>query len=205
MRRCPYGLYGRSNLTVTIPHVSDKDRQGHATSWLDAYPDSEAIKFAENANDIGAPSGLDQRAAETQVSNAEAAHPQYEYSRPFTFGGVPPTAPAPYTIRAPFNGPAEVCITSVTFAGTSLFGLITDADSVSVPSDTATLGNGQWSVIVAGNAISTIMGTDNWYPLAQETSLKLWVSGNGSGTKALWVNVQFRRRLTPVGTPYLGG
>lgn len=188
---------------MTIPHVSDRDRPRRATDWLNAYPASEAILYAENANDLGAPSPLDQRVAEAHVESTDAAPPQYEYSRPFTVGGVPATLP--YKLLCPFDSPAEVCITSVAFAGPTLFVLISDADSLSLPSDTASLGNYQWSIVVVSNVLTTIPMQENWYPLAQQTPLCVYVGGNGSGTKSAWVNVQFRRKLTPAGVPWLGG
>ncbi len=159
------------------------------------------MRHAENVDDLDEPSRLDLKVAQLHTQ-LDAPTPAWEYSRPLTFGGVP--ASTPYTFITPFDTPCEVCVISFVSAGaTAIFGLLTDTDSIAAPADTAVLGNTGWSLAFAAAAITTVPMVENWYPVMQGQPLKLYVSG--AGTKALWVNVQYRHRLTPAGVQTLGG
>ncbi len=138
--------------------------------------------------------------------HALAAHvrPEYEYTSPIAFGGLP--AGSPFACPVPFSGPCEVAVVMVTALGNETGNVLltteqnASAQFVSV-TGTATLAPTPFALIIS-TLNSTVAPPITWYPLSGNTSIYFALSSNY--TKSVFAMVQFRRRINPAGVPQFG-
>lgn len=171
----------------------------------------EATADADDAHETGHDlPRLLEKTAELK-SLIQALRPEYEYTGPRTVGGVP--ASTAYAIMVPFTTPAEVSIVMVTAtdANSVTATLSTDPNLDILASGSASMtasldGNQSFLVIASPQTLASspasITGPANWFPV--QGGSELFVRVGGSGSKAAYFVLQFRRRINPSGVPNQG-
>ena len=139
----------------------------------------------------------------------QALRPEYEYTAPLSFGGVPVTT-KPYSLYVPFGGPCEVSvICATTFdAGDQNLVLTTESGlnvtDIAGTSITMSLdGNQRFYLPLALNGanVGTVALAPCWFPLEAQ---QLYLYVGGAATKSAFITLQFRRRINPAGVPNPG-
>ena len=138
----------------------------------------------------------------------DASRPMFEVSTPVTVGGVP--SASAYTCLVRYASPCEVSIVSFTNTDSSAAATVIlstdpnlDLGASNAATMTATLdGNQGFYVPASVLATTTLAGAPQWFPVQGETAL--YVRVNGSGSKAAYVTLQFRRRVNPSGVQSAG-
>lgn len=114
----------------------------------------------------------------------------YEYSQPFTFGGIT-NAPGPsYSYKAPFPQDSECAVVAVTFGGTG-YAFISGTPQPPTLAVTTALP-GQYGLVFSGTANQTLVPDALFWTLGQEQTV--YLTASGTGANAVLVTVIFRRQ-----------
>src|SRR5690242_6201300 len=144
-------------------------------------------------------SKLAERVAEMRAS-LDALRPAFEYSTSRVVGGVP--SASSYTIFVPFLSPCEVSVVSTVFTDTATGTTISlsndpnlDISASNSAAFTTTLDGNQGFLYLATGFSATAPGSPVWFPIPPDGVLTCRVYGSGS--KAAYLVLQFRRRINP--------
>lgn len=140
-------------------------------------------------------------------SELAATRPNYEFTAPRSFGGIPATTP--YAMPNPFDTDCEVCILAITnTASQAITAILTTSQNpggfaAGATAMTATMqGDYRFQFVVSLGPTTTVPGPDCWYPLDNGASLYATIAS--ATTSALYFVLQFRRRTNPAGVPNFG-
>lgn len=126
---------------------------------------------------------------------------KYQRSEPCSVGGIATgglMSTGRYEIRNPFSTPAEFAILAVAFGGAGQ-AIVSASPVGSVPGNTGSIEQsaGKGLCVFASAGADTKIPNEGWFPVQSGGSVFLTVS---AGTNAVFLTVQFRRRVDHAGT-----